>query len=87
LASANTRGDADFRGHVVVDASLHADGARMGVLFSNSAGPRGPSPIETRGAGAVRIQEPDGRLSGGPVRTVGVDLAPAEIQILRRSPA
>jgi glycosidase len=84
LVVANTQLDGGFLGHVIVDASLHAEGTPLAPLFSNKREPRAPEPVMTQSSPGLRIQEADGRLSRGPVRTARVDLQPAEVQILRR---
>ncbi len=81
---ANTSIATGFDGHVIVDATLNPDDAAYRIVFSNKANPQLPDPVATRTAGTVRIQEPTGRMTTGPARTVRVRLAPAEVQILKQ---
>jgi glycosidase len=78
VANANT--ESAFRGHVLVDFSLNDDGDRFRIL--NDAEDSFTDPVETRGA--LRIQEPDGRITGGPARMVRVSVPPMSVQILAR---
>jgi len=84
IVIANTNAGGDFRGEVVVDHSLNPDGSDYDVIYSNKAAPRAPGRAGTRHAGTVRVEEPNGRVTSGPIRCVPVDLAPAEAQILAR---
>jgi hypothetical protein len=81
---ANTSAAQDFRGEVIVDHALNPEGAAYEILYSNKAAPRAPGSVTTKAAGALRIEEPDGRVTGGPARAVGVELGPMEVQILQR---
>jgi hypothetical protein len=69
---------------VIVDATLNPDGAAYRIIFSNKGNPQTPDSVATRTAGTVRIQEPAGRVTTGPARTVRIRLAPAEVQILKQ---
>jgi glycosidase len=81
---ANASTTQGFRGEVIVDASLNPDGARYEVAFSNLHDAREPRLVETKAAGSVRIQDPNGNVSNGPARVLSVDLRPMEAQILTR---
>lgn len=80
---ANTNVDEEFPGEVIVDAFLHNDGSPSELLFSNKAQPQPLGAVASHAAGTVHILEPDGGVTGGPVRTVTVRLQPSEIQIFR----
>lgn len=84
LIVVNTNTQDDFRGEVIVDASLNPDQAGYEVSFSNRTQPRPPSKVLTKAAGTVEIHEPDGHVSRGPARVVRVDLRPMEVQFLRK---
>lgn len=82
LVAANTQ-QAAWSGHVIVDGTLHPDGAVFNVLFSNkSSPPAAPGPVES--AANVVVREPGGGVGHGPVRVIRVELKPMEIQILGR---
>jgi len=40
--------------------------------------------VQHKSAGSVSVQEADGGLGSGPVRSIRVSLAPLEVQILTR---
>jgi glycosidase len=77
---ANASTEATFRGYVLVDFFLNDDGARFRIL--NGSNDSLTEPVETRGG--LRIQEPDGRVTGGPARMVPVAVPPMSVQILGR---
>ncbi|MFO0870131.1 MAG: alpha-amylase family glycosyl hydrolase [Pirellulales bacterium] len=87
LVVANTQVDREFRGEVLVDASLHPAGAACDLLFSNQSTPTLPTPVQRKSAGAVEIHESGGGLGHGPASTVGVVLRPLEIQLVKKRPA
>ena len=78
LIVANTQTTAGFDGHVIVDRSLHSDGQRLRIV--NRPGSFAAGTVETRTG--ITVIEPDGRVTGGPARTVRVSLGPMEVQIL-----
>jgi glycosidase len=77
--------DADTQnGHaldVLVDASLHAAGSSLRVLYSNSPSPVAPGPIQTRTTG-ITVHNVDGSVTGGPIAVAHVSLQPMEVQVL-----
>jgi glycosidase len=75
---ANASTESAFRGYVLVDFFLHQDGERLRIL--NEPNESVSEPVETRGG--LNIQEPDGRITGGPARMVRVTVAPMSVQIL-----
>lgn len=80
---ANTNVRESFRGDVIVDRSLHADGTPFAILFANRASATWPQAV--RSTGAVEVAEVDGTVSHGPVAVVNVSLQPMEVQILQRA--
>jgi glycosidase len=67
----------------IIDGVLHADGTKLGILYSNRSTPTAPGAAFTVGKGTpVSIREVDGSLSGGPARAVRLTLGPREVQIL-----
>jgi glycosidase len=85
LVVANTSPEQAFSGEVIIDAALNPEGVSYAVLFSNKAAPRRPGVVRMRAGGSVTIREPDGRVTGGPARTVPLTLEPSEVQILRQA--
>jgi len=82
---ANTSAEDAFVGEVIVDATLHAAGSSLAVLWANRAGSAVPGPV--RVTGPIAVQEVDGSLGTGPAAVVPVALRPMEVQILGRAPA
>ena len=82
---ANTSAEDAFVGEVIVDATLHAAGSSLAVLWANRAGSAAPGPV--RVTGPIAVQEVDGSLGTGPAAVVPVALRPMEVQILGRAPA
>jgi hypothetical protein len=82
VANTATAADQTFSGEVIVDASLHENGA-FRLLLSNRSNPTPPGPLRTAGSGTVAIREVDGRTSSGPARVLPVTVRPMEVQILR----
>jgi glycosidase len=77
---ANTSTTGGWRGHVIVDGRL-GDGAAPELLFSNAGGPAAPqAPVDRPN---VTVEEIDGGVGHGPLRSVEVDLGAMEIQVLR----
>ncbi len=68
--------------HVIVDGTLHADGAAFAAVYRNKPGDA-PQAV-ARSAAQVTVHEVDGSLGTGPVLAVPVTLEPLEIQILAR---
>ena len=85
LVVANTNTTQSFVGEVVVDMALNADHDKVGRLFSNKVAPQDPSRVITKAAGDVEIHAPNGAITNGPVRVVGVSLKPMEVQMLRKA--
>jgi glycosidase len=85
LVVANTSTQQGWQGHVLVDRSLNPAGAAWRALFSNLERPASPGPVVDRPDGTVRVEQDDGSLAGGPIRTIRVALRPSEIQVLARS--
>ena len=69
---------------VIVDSTLNPPAARFRVLYSNKSGAQGPDPAQDKPAGSVSVQEVDGSVGTGPLRSIRVTLAPLEVQILGR---
>jgi len=84
LVIANTSDQFTFAGEVIVDATLHADGGTLRLLYSNLDNPTAPGPLRLAGVGTVVITEPDGGITNGPVRVLPVTVQPLEVQILGR---
>jgi glycosidase len=81
---ANTDAGQPWKGEVLVDAVLNAEGAAYEVLFSNKASPAAPGAVVAHARGAVSVVGADGSTSPGPVRALPVTLGPSEVQILGR---
>jgi hypothetical protein len=79
---ANTSVDTGQSLDVIVDGSLNARGAAFRVLYSNTARPTAPLPVQQKAG--VTVQEIDGSVGHGPLSTVHVILAPMEVQFLVR---
>ncbi|HEU0317245.1 MAG TPA: alpha-amylase family glycosyl hydrolase, partial [Solirubrobacteraceae bacterium] len=86
LVVANTNPAAGWAGQVIVDGSLADPGRPPMLLWGNAAAPAAAAaPVDRAGADLV-VAEVDGQVGHGPLRTVGMTLGPAEIQVLRTSP-
>jgi glycosidase len=83
VANAATGPTATVTVDVIVDAQLNAPPAGFDVLYSNKPGSRPSVGVRTR-ADAI-VHEVDGSVSNGSLNTIGVTLAPLEVQILGRS--
>jgi hypothetical protein len=70
--------------HVITDITLTNSGDVFRILYSNNPKPTFPSAIERVDGGGIRVQEPDGSVSNGPLNCIDVTLAPMEVQILGR---
>jgi glycosidase len=88
LVVANTNTQASWDGEVIVDYALNSAGSPLCLLYSNkeASGPTGYTPgpvgpVQERAGGSVEIHEPDGRITGGPLRSVPVHLEKMEIQV------
>jgi hypothetical protein len=81
---ANTATQAGWTGEVIVDFSLNPTRAAYRILFSNQAQPVTPGAVEEKAAGSIEVTDVDGNTTHGPVRVLGVNLQPMEIQILGR---
>jgi glycosidase len=84
VAATSTRDG--FHGEVLVDRQLNPQGTAYKVLFSSKAGGGGKAPgaVLDKPGGSVTIHELDGSVTSGPARTLPVDLAPTELQVLGR---
>jgi len=69
---------------VIVDITLNQPEDQYQVRYSNKPDFKNPSPVQHKSAGAVSVQEADGGLGSGPVRSIRASLAPLEVQILTR---
>ncbi len=78
-------GSASVSLEVIVDAHLNAVGPGPAILYSNKATSTPAGPVTERGA--VRVQEVEGSVGFGPLRTVRVTLEPLEVQVLGRRQA
>ncbi|HLY16227.1 MAG TPA: alpha-amylase family glycosyl hydrolase [Bryobacteraceae bacterium] len=67
---------------VIVDITLNQPADQLTVQYSNKAAFEGPAPVQDKAAGTVSVQEPEGGIGTGPVRSIHVTLAPLEVQIL-----
>ena len=85
VVAATSTGDG-FQGEVLVDRQLNPQGTAYKVLFSSKAGGGGKAPgaVLDKPGGSVTINELDGSVTSGPARTLPVDLAPTELQVLGR---
>ena len=68
--------------NVIVDMQLNEVATQYKVLYSNMPNPTTPSPVQE--TGAVTVNEVDGGIGNGPVRTIRVTLQPYEVQVLGR---
>lgn len=69
---------------VIVDITLNQPADQFRVLYSNKALFQGPGAVQDKPAGSVSVQETNGTLGVGPLRSIRVSLAPSEVQILGR---
>ena len=79
---ANTSGGQGSSLDVIVDIQLNEVAVQYQVLYSNKADPTAPAPV--RQTGTVTVNEVEGGIGSGPVRTIRVTLQPYEVQILGR---
>jgi glycosidase len=79
---ANTAAGSAWTGEVIIDAALSQAGAQPSLLYSNRAAPTPPSQVLDKVAGSVRIENLAGGTTDGPARTIRVQLAPQEAQII-----
>jgi len=79
---ANTNGAQGEPLDVIVDMQLNEVATQYQVLYSNKANPTKPTPVQQ--TGAVTVNEVDGGIGNGPVRTIRVTLQSYEVQILGR---
>lgn len=82
LVVANTNGNEPWAGEVLVDYSINHPGETYRILYSNRPEAILEESVQEKKAGSVEVQEIGGGSSGGPARTLPVNLAPMEIQIL-----
>ena len=66
LIVANTSGDLEFVGQVLVDGLLHAAGQKWQVLWANQTDPTAPQPIVAHDEGTIEICGEDGQVTGRP---------------------
>jgi len=92
LVVANTNTQQSWDGEVIVDYALNQAGSPFCLLYSNkqvagttgySPGPLGP--VQERAHGSVEVHEPDGRITGGPLRSLPVHLEKMEFQVFRQA--
>jgi glycosidase len=69
---------------VIVDLTLNQAADQYGVQYSNKTPFQSPGPVQNKAAGTVSVQEVDGSTGTGPLRSMRVNLAPMEVQILSR---
>ena len=74
-----------WSGEVIVDFSINPVGATYGILFSNKNRSTVPGPVAEKPANRVEVHNIDGDVTRGPIRSIGVQLQPMEIQILGRT--
>ena len=79
---ANTDGAQGVSLNVIVDIQLNEVATQYQVLYSNKANPTTPTSVQQ--TGVVTVNEVDGGIGNGPVRTIRVTLQPHEVQILGR---
>jgi glycosidase len=79
---ANTAAGSAWSGEVIIDAALSQPGAQPSLLYSNRAVPTAPSAVLDKVGGSVRIEQLAGSTTQGPARTIRVQLAPQEVQII-----
>jgi len=81
---ANTNTQQVFTGEIIIDRQLNPAGGTFQVLFSNQNGSAKVGLVLDKLPGAVKVNEINGSLTNGPVRTLTLQLEPLELQILRR---
>jgi glycosidase len=81
---ANTNIQQGFAGEVIIDQQLNPANSSYRVEFSNKNGGGGGNPVFDKPKGSVRITEINGAVTDGPARSLGIQLQPMEVQILRR---
>ena len=69
---------------VVVDITLNQPADQYQVRYSNKSAFKKPGPVQHKPAGSVSVQEADGASGVGPLRSIHVNLAPLEVQVLAR---
>ena len=69
---------------VIVDITLNQPADAYRVRYSNKPAFQSPGPVQHKAAGSVSVQEVDGGSGSGPLRSIRVQLAPLEVQILSR---
>jgi len=79
---ANTNGAQGVSLDVIVDMQLNEVATQYQVLYSNTANPTPPTPVQQ--TEAVTVNEAGGGIGNGPVRTIRVTLQSYEVQILGR---
>jgi glycosidase len=67
---------------VIVDITLNQPADQYRVRYSNKTAFQAPGPVRDKPAGSVSVQEADGGSGAGPLRSIRVNLAPLEVQIL-----
>jgi glycosidase len=82
LVVVNTDINEPWEGEVLVDYAVNQPGETYKILYSNRPEPKSEIAVGEKKGGGVEIQEAGGGVSFGPTRTLAVDLAPMEIQIL-----
>ena len=70
--------------NAIVDITLNQPADQYRVRYSNKSAFQSPEPVQEKAAGSVSVQEADGRVGSGPLRSIRVSLAPLEVQILSR---
>jgi len=83
LVVASTIPDSSFTGDVIVDFNINGANPAYHVLYSNKCNTgKTVGPVALKFGGSLTINEVDGAVNHGPVRSLRLALQPREVQIL-----